>query len=72
MLDPRAKSTHTQKNELATKQGFFFRSSAGSVAATQWDASAEDLVDAEVSLPDGALRALRESVVRLEMDANLG
>lgn len=54
------------------EQGIFFRSSAGSVAATQWDAGAEDLVDAQTCLPEGALRALRESVLRLEMDASLG
>lgn len=42
------------------------------MAATQWDESAEDLVDAQVCLPEGALRALREAVLRLEMDANLG
>lgn len=54
------------------EQGIFFRSSAGSVGATQWDAAAEDLVDAQTCLPEGALRALRESVLRLEMDASLG
>ncbi|CAM9816234.1 unnamed protein product [Ascophyllum nodosum] len=52
--------------------GFFFRSAAQSVAAAQWDARAEDLVNAEACLPEGALRGLRDSVLRLEMDASLG
>lgn len=56
----------------AFAQGFFFRSRAGSVAATQWDASAEDMVDAGTTLPPGAVEALRGSVRRFEMDAHLG
>ena len=42
------------------------------MAAAQWDARAEDLVNAEACLPEGALRGLRDSVLRLEMDARLG
>ena len=42
------------------------------MAVAQWDAEAEDLVDAQQCLPEGALRALRESVLRLELDASLG
>lgn len=57
---------------LSIPQGFFFRSGAGVVAASKWDATAEDLVNAESCLPEGALRALQESVLRFELDANLG
>lgn len=65
--------THTwHPTSMCIHQGIFFRSAAGSVAATQWDASAEDLVDAHTCLPDGAVQALRESVLRLEMDKSLG
>eukprot|EP00752_Nemacystus_decipiens_P008371 g7483.t1 len=71
MIPPGLHFAHFGSGE-GEKQGIFFRSWAGSVAATQWDASAEDLVDAQTCLPDGAMRALRESVLRLEMDANLG
>lgn len=53
-------------------QGFFFRAAAGSVAVAQWDPEGEDLVDAQQCLPEGALRALRGSVLRLEMDTSLG
>eukprot|EP00903_Cladosiphon_okamuranus_P013254 g12359.t1 len=71
MIPPGLHLAHFGTGE-GEKQGIFFRSSAGSVAATQWDASAEDLVDAQTCLPEGALRALRDSVLRLEMDTSLG
>ncbi|CAM9741404.1 unnamed protein product [Ectocarpus sp. 6 AP-2014] len=71
MIPPGLHFAHFGTGE-GEKQGIFFRSSAGSVAATQWDTSAEDLVDAQTCLPDGAVRALRESVLRLEMDKSLG
>ncbi|CAM9928804.1 unnamed protein product [Ectocarpus fasciculatus] len=71
MIPPGLHFAHFGTGE-GEKQGIFFRSSAGSVAATQWDTSAEDLVDAQTCLPVGAVRALRESVLRLEMDKSLG
>lgn len=61
-----------RRNGQTPRKGFFFRSTQGTVEATQWDTTAEDLVDANACLPAGAVDALRTSVRRLEMDANLG
>ncbi len=71
-LSCRGISLKLRRAGATQRQGIFFRTQAGSVAATLWDAAAEDLVDAQKSLPEGALRALVGSVLRLEMDANLG